>query len=50
MALPLLLLATELVLAWSYRDAFAPMLRARVAPTESASHDHVPARTAGASA
>lgn len=31
-ALPLLLLATELVLAYSYREAFAPMLRARVSP------------------
>jgi hypothetical protein len=30
LALPLVLLATELVLAWSYRSAFAPMLRARV--------------------
>ena len=30
--LPLVLLATELVLAWSYRGAFAPMLRARVSP------------------
>jgi len=29
---PLALLAAELVLAWSYRDAFAPMLRARVEP------------------
>jgi putative oxidoreductase len=32
LALPLVLLATELVLAWSYRSAFAPMLRARVSP------------------
>jgi hypothetical protein len=30
--LPFVLLAAELVLAWSYRDAFVPMLRARVAP------------------
>jgi uncharacterized membrane protein YphA (DoxX/SURF4 family) len=29
MALPLALLAAELYLAWSYRAAFAPMLRAR---------------------
>jgi hypothetical protein len=28
--LPLVLLAAELYLAWSYRDAYAPMLRARV--------------------
>ena len=33
--LPLVLLATELVLAWSYRDAFRSMLRAQVAPTPS---------------
>ena len=32
MALPVLLLATELFLAWSYRGAFAPMLKARVQP------------------
>jgi len=32
MALPLLLLATELFLAWSYRGVFAPMLKARVQP------------------
>jgi hypothetical protein len=31
LALPLVLLATELYLAWSYREAFAPMLRAKVA-------------------
>ncbi|HTB72842.1 MAG TPA: DoxX family membrane protein [Polyangiaceae bacterium] len=29
---PLVALAAEIYLAWSYRDAFAPMLRARVAP------------------
>lgn len=29
---PLTLLALELFLAWQYRAAFAPMLRARVAP------------------
>lgn len=32
-AVPIALVALELVLAWSYRGAFAPMLRARVAPT-----------------
>jgi hypothetical protein len=32
MILPLVLLATELLLAWSYRGAFAPMLKARVQP------------------
>ena len=31
-ALPALLLALELYLAWAYRDAFAPMLRAKVSP------------------
>ena len=30
--LPLGVLALELYLAWAYRDAFAPMLRAKVAP------------------
>jgi hypothetical protein len=45
----LLMLATELVLAWSYRDAFAPMLKARVSPSELRSHS-VTTRTAGASA
>ncbi len=29
----LLLLVAELYLAWSYREAFAPMLRSRVEPT-----------------
>jgi hypothetical protein len=38
-ALPLFLLATELVLAWSYRKAYAPMLRAVVAP-EAVSDEH----------
>lgn len=33
LALPLLLLATELTLAWNYRKAYAPMLRARATPT-----------------
>jgi hypothetical protein len=36
MALPILLLATELFLAWSYRSAFAPMLKARVEPDGAA--------------
>ncbi len=40
-ALPLLLLATELTLAWSYRKAFAPMLRSRVTPVPLA-HDGEP--------
>jgi uncharacterized membrane protein YphA (DoxX/SURF4 family) len=35
LALPIVLLATELYLAWSYRDAFAPMLRPVVQPRGS---------------
>jgi hypothetical protein len=34
----LLVLGLELYLAWSYRDAYRPMLRARVAPTASEAH------------
>jgi uncharacterized membrane protein YphA (DoxX/SURF4 family) len=33
----LVFLVLELGLAWAYRDAFAPMLRARVAPTTARS-------------
>jgi uncharacterized membrane protein YphA (DoxX/SURF4 family) len=36
MALPLVLLVAELYAAWSYRAAFAPMLRARVEPDPAA--------------
>jgi len=32
LAVPVVLLAAELYLAWAYRDAFAPMLRARAVP------------------
>jgi uncharacterized membrane protein YphA (DoxX/SURF4 family) len=32
MAVPLVVLALEIFLAWSYRSAFRPMLRAQVAP------------------
>jgi uncharacterized membrane protein YphA (DoxX/SURF4 family) len=32
-ALPLVVLALELFLAWSYRDAYRPMLAARAAPS-----------------
>jgi len=32
LAVPLVLLAAELTLAWTYRGAYAPMLAARVAP------------------
>ena len=44
--IPLVLLATELYLAYRYRDAFAPMLRSRVEPSVSSSevsHSRVPA-------
>jgi uncharacterized membrane protein YphA (DoxX/SURF4 family) len=34
---PLAILALELYLAWSYRDAFKPMLRAHTAPAAAAS-------------
>lgn len=33
LAVPILVLATELYLAWSYRDAFAPMLQRVVSPS-----------------
>jgi hypothetical protein len=32
--LPIILLAAHLYAAWSYRDAFAPMLRSRVEPAQ----------------
>jgi len=32
LGLPVLVLALELYLAWAYRDAFAPMLKARTEP------------------
>lgn len=38
-ALPLALVALELAVAWSYRHAFAPMLRARVTPAGLASRE-----------
>jgi hypothetical protein len=36
LAVALFVLALELFTAWSYRDAFAPLLRARTAPRDSA--------------
>jgi len=36
LALPLVVLALELYLAWAYRDAFAPVLRMRSAPRGTA--------------
>ena len=35
LAIPSVVLVLELYLAWAYRDAFAPMLRVKVAPTAS---------------
>ena len=32
LAVPVVVLAAEVYLAWAYRDAFAPMLRARATP------------------
>lgn len=49
-ALPLVLLATELVIAYSYRDAFRSMLRARVTPTASDEERQVQIRDAHAAA
>jgi uncharacterized membrane protein YphA (DoxX/SURF4 family) len=45
--LPLVVLAAELYLAWTYRDAFAPMLRARSLPRASAGPEAVPAGDRG---
>jgi uncharacterized membrane protein YphA (DoxX/SURF4 family) len=39
LALPIVLLLALLYTAWSYRDAFAPMLRSRVEPTHSDTRD-----------
>ncbi|MGH9887044.1 MAG: hypothetical protein ACREBE_16080 [bacterium] len=42
----LVLLVLELVVAWGYRAAFAPMLRVRVAPTATEASAILVARTA----
>ena len=47
--IPIVLLAGELYLAWSYRDAFALMLRARVEPSHSLT-EPIAARAASAAA
>ena len=47
LAIPIALLAAELYLAWSYRDAYAPMLRARVEPSVTPAQRATP-RAAGA--
>jgi uncharacterized membrane protein YphA (DoxX/SURF4 family) len=49
LALPLLLLGTELYLAWSYRHVFAPMLASRVEP-RAARADGVTSRGAASAA
>jgi len=36
LGIPLLVLLAEIYVAWAYRDAFAPMLQARVAPHHDA--------------
>jgi putative oxidoreductase len=49
LAVPLVLLAAELYAAWSYRDAFAPMLAARAETTQgNDAHPAVTGRTARA--
>jgi hypothetical protein len=40
LGLPLVLLAAELYLAWSYRAVYAPMLQARVALEQTESTEH----------
>lgn len=49
LALPIVLIAAELYLAWVYREAYAPMLRARVEPAHSGAVRSTP-RAAGATA
>ena len=49
LVLPVLLLAAELYLAWSYRDVWKPMLAARVEPTPAAASGTRP-RAASAAA
>jgi hypothetical protein len=48
MPVAIVFLAAELFLAWSYRDAYAPMLRSRVEPTLAPVHRSP--RTASAAA
>jgi hypothetical protein len=42
MPIVVFILALELGLAWKYRSAFAPMLRAKVEPAPAASSERVP--------
>lgn len=50
MALPLIVLALELFLAWSYRGAYRAMLRAKVRPGEAAAEESESAARATATA
>ena len=50
LAIPIVLLGAELYLAWSYRDAYAPMLRVRVEPRAATVERVTPPRAAGAAA
>ena len=45
---PVVLVALELALAWFYRDAFAPMLRARTSPAARAAEPRVERGTVAA--
>jgi hypothetical protein len=49
LAIPLLLVITELYLAWSYRSAFAPLLRSTTAPAQR-SAQRASSETVGVSA
>ena len=49
LGLPLVLVALEIFLAWSYRGAFRPMLRARVEPRERVSGERSSPFAAGES-
>lgn len=48
MLVPLVVLALELVLAWSYRDAFRPLLRAKHEPTIGEAAERAESRPAHA--
>jgi hypothetical protein len=49
LGIPLLVLFAEIYAAWSYREAFAPMLHARVEPHRDADvRNRITGRTAGA--
>jgi hypothetical protein len=50
MVLPIVMLAAELALAWWYRDAFKPMLRARAEPRVSPASERPLGRAAASEA